>query len=201
MPCNTDGGLLSNSHNGDPHGMQTIEVVRQLRGECGGPAGAERQDRAVPGPGRFRPRVRRDAHHGRGLRRSDARPAPPYLKPLPEISDLNRPFWEGLDLHEFLVANCADCGDYNWVPYPACRTCQSENQQWTVVSGDATVFSFTVVYRGHGAFDDDVPYAMALGKLAEQPRACIVLGNRVGIPNEDLHIGMPVKMRLRGHSQ
>lgn len=35
MPCNTDGGLLSNSHNGMPHGMHTIEVVRQLRGECG----------------------------------------------------------------------------------------------------------------------------------------------------------------------
>ena len=35
MPSNTDGGLLSNSHNGMPHGMHTIEVVRQLRGECG----------------------------------------------------------------------------------------------------------------------------------------------------------------------
>jgi acetyl-CoA acetyltransferase len=35
MPTNTDGGLLSNSHNGDPAGMMTIEVVRQLRGEGG----------------------------------------------------------------------------------------------------------------------------------------------------------------------
>jgi len=35
MPCNTDGGLLSNSHCGNPTGMMTIEVVRQLRGECG----------------------------------------------------------------------------------------------------------------------------------------------------------------------
>ena len=35
MPSNTDGGLLSNSHNTNPSGMHTIEVVRQLRGECG----------------------------------------------------------------------------------------------------------------------------------------------------------------------
>jgi acetyl-CoA acetyltransferase len=35
MPTNTDGGLMSNSHNGNPSGMHTIEVVRQLRGECG----------------------------------------------------------------------------------------------------------------------------------------------------------------------
>jgi acetyl-CoA acetyltransferase len=35
MPSNTDGGLLSGSHNVSPSGMHTIEVVRQLRGECG----------------------------------------------------------------------------------------------------------------------------------------------------------------------
>jgi acetyl-CoA C-acetyltransferase len=35
MPTNTDGGLLSNSHAGDPAGMMTIEVARQLRGQCG----------------------------------------------------------------------------------------------------------------------------------------------------------------------
>ncbi|TZG27694.1 thiolase family protein [Sphingomonas montanisoli] len=35
MPSNTDGGLLSHSHNGNPSGMHTIEVVKQLRGECG----------------------------------------------------------------------------------------------------------------------------------------------------------------------
>jgi acetyl-CoA acetyltransferase len=41
MPSNTDGGLLSNSHCGMPHGLHTIEVVRQLRGEC--------DQRQVPG--------------------------------------------------------------------------------------------------------------------------------------------------------
>jgi acetyl-CoA C-acetyltransferase len=41
LPCNTDGGLLSNSHCGMPHGLHTIEVVRQLRGACG--------SRQVPG--------------------------------------------------------------------------------------------------------------------------------------------------------
>jgi acetyl-CoA acetyltransferase len=35
MPCNTDGGLLSNSHNTNPSGMNVIEIVRQLRGDCG----------------------------------------------------------------------------------------------------------------------------------------------------------------------
>jgi acetyl-CoA acetyltransferase len=34
MPTNTDGGLLSSSHPGNPGGLQVIEVARQLRGEC-----------------------------------------------------------------------------------------------------------------------------------------------------------------------
>ena len=118
----------------------------------------------------------------------------PYLKPLPQISDLNRPFWDGLRQHEFRVPRCRDCGNFNWLPYPACRSCLSEHQTWTAVSGDATVFSFTVVHRGPGAFDADVPYVMALGQLVEQPRPCNVLANLVGIAPDEVRIGMPVKI-------
>ena len=118
----------------------------------------------------------------------------PYLKPLPIITDLNRPFWEGLAGHEFRVPRCADCGDFNWVPYPACRTCLSERQQWTVVSGRATVYSYTVVHRGPGAFDADVPYVLALGQLLEQPRPCNVLADLVGVEPDAVRIGMPLQI-------
>ena len=118
----------------------------------------------------------------------------PYLKPLPVPSRLNQPFWDALRGHQFVVPRCADCGDYNWLPYPACHSCQSEGQVWTPVSGDATVYSFTVVHRGPGAFDADVPYVMALGQLLEQPRPCNVLANLVGIDPSQVAIGMPVKI-------
>jgi uncharacterized OB-fold protein len=119
----------------------------------------------------------------------------PYLKPLPAITEPNRPFWDGLTRREFLVPKCDECGSYNWVPLPACRTCQSENQRWTQVSGNATVWSYTVVHRGPGAFDDEVPYAIVLGKLAEEPRSLLVLANTVaGFPVEELRIGMPIQI-------
>jgi hypothetical protein len=35
LPTNTDGGMLSNSNCGESSGLHLIEVVRQLRGECG----------------------------------------------------------------------------------------------------------------------------------------------------------------------
>jgi uncharacterized OB-fold protein len=118
----------------------------------------------------------------------------PYLKPLPVPSQLNRPFWEALRRHEFVVPRCADCGNYSWLPYPACRSCQSEDQVWTPVSGNATVYSFTVVHRGPGAFDAAGPYVMALGQLDAQPRPCNVLANLVGIDPYQVEIGMAVKI-------
>jgi len=123
----------------------------------------------------------------------DMAPAP-YLKPLPEVSPQNQPFFDGLAGHEFKVPKCDNCGDYNWVPYPACRTCLSENQTWTTVSGDATLYTFTVCHRGPGAFNADVPYVIALGELVEQPRPCLVIGNLVDTPIEDLRVGMPIKI-------
>jgi uncharacterized OB-fold protein len=118
----------------------------------------------------------------------------PYLKPLPEVSEANKPFFDALTQRRFLVPKCQDCGDYNWVPYPACRSCLSENQEWTEVSGQATLYTFTVVHRGPGAFDADVPYVIALGELIEQPRPCLVLGNIVGIEPGRLEVGMPLEI-------
>ena len=123
-----------------------------------------------------------------------AEAAEPYLKPLPQVTEANREFFEGLKRREFLVPNCDQCGDYNWVPYPACRSCLSENQTWTQVSGEATVYTYSVIYRGPGAFDADVPYVVALGELAERPRPCLVLANLVGTDPDQVRVGMPIQI-------
>jgi uncharacterized OB-fold protein len=118
-----------------------------------------------------------------------------YLKPLPIPTIANEEFWAGVTRHEFLVPKCQDCGDYGWVPYPACRTCQSENLEWTRVSGDATVWSYSVVHRGPGAFDAEVPYVVVLGKLVEEPRSLIVLADMVAdCPPASVSIGMPIEI-------
>ncbi len=118
-----------------------------------------------------------------------------YLKPLPIPTIANAEFWDGVKRHEFLVPKCQDCGDFGWVPYPACRTCLSENLEWTKVSGDATVWSFSIVHRGPGVFADEVPYVVVLGKLVEEPRSLIVLADMVAdCPPESVSIGMPIEI-------
>ncbi|WP_285320312.1 OB-fold domain-containing protein [Pseudarthrobacter sp. lyk4-40-TYG-27] len=117
-----------------------------------------------------------------------------YLKPVPQCTPENQPFWDAMAEHRFLVPRCQDCGTYGWVPYPACRECLSENLEWTQVSGEATVYSFTIVHRGPGAFNEDAPYAIVAAALAEDPVRLVLLANTTGIPNEDLKIGMPVRI-------
>jgi uncharacterized protein len=115
-----------------------------------------------------------------------------YLRPIPTITAPNRPFWDALRERRFTVPKCDDCGDYNWSPYPACRTCLSVNQTWTDVSGRGTVYSHSSVYKGLRTFD--VPHVFALIELEERPRTLTVLSNIVGCDPDDVHIGMPVQV-------
>ena len=117
-----------------------------------------------------------------------------YLKALPDITEDNRPFWNGLQRHEFLVPKCNNCGDYNWAPSIACRTCFSRDLAWTKVSGDGTVFSYTIVRRGPGVWQEEVPYVVAMVELVEQPRPIILMGNLVDYDESTLAIGMPVRI-------
>ncbi len=117
-----------------------------------------------------------------------------YTKPLPELNGKNGPFIEGLRRHEFLVPKCLDCGDYHWVPYPACRSCLSDALAWTPVSGKAHIYSYTVIRRGLGAFAEEAPYVVAMGELVEQPRPCLVIAPLVGTPCEEVYIGQPVQI-------
>ncbi len=117
-----------------------------------------------------------------------------YLKPLPAITPEYERFWAGLKSHEFLVPKCPDCGHYNWSPYPACRSCLSTNQEWTRVSGEGSLYTFTVVHRGPGAFSAETPYIMAVAELKERPRAVLVMSNLIDCRPEDVQIGMPIKI-------
>jgi uncharacterized OB-fold protein len=123
----------------------------------------------------------------------------PYLKPLPLKQPENAPLWEGLAQREFRVPKCDNCGAWNWVPYPACRECLSEDLTWTKVSGNGTLFTYTIIHRGVGAFQKDVPYVVALVdmEVTGGKRGVIVLGNITGVPHEELSVGMPLKMTFK----
>lgn len=117
----------------------------------------------------------------------------PYLRPLPQKNAFNQPLWDAAKRREFVVPKCDDCGDWNWTPYPACRTCLSEQQTWTPVSGRGTLMTYSIVHRGPAAFGRE-PYVTALMELEERPRSLVVLGNIIDVPDGEIEIGMPLKI-------
>ncbi len=115
-----------------------------------------------------------------------------HAKPLPSISDFNRPFWEGAKLHEFRMQQCDDCGKV-WGPNgPVCPHCFSTRYSWRPLSGKAKVASWVVFHKlYHPSFSGDLPYNVAFIELAEGPR---IIANIVGVPNDQIHIGMPLEV-------
>jgi uncharacterized protein len=87
---------------------------------------------------------------------------------------------------------CGGCGELAIPPREFCATCQKRDWQPVPLAGAGTVVSYTVIRvapRGRGG---EVPYAVAVVKLAE---GVSLLGRVVDIPFETLKAGLPVRFR------
>ena len=114
-----------------------------------------------------------------------SRPAPDAESPL-----VGR-FWRAVRAGRLEFQRCAACGYLRWPPAPLCPECLAAGGEWTEVDGRGTVWSFGIyehVY--HEAFREEVPYNVALVELDAGPR---LITNIVGLPNEELQIGMRVR--------
>jgi uncharacterized protein len=115
-----------------------------------------------------------------------------YSKPLPQVDEVNRPFWEATRRREVVLQRCRDCRE---VWYPAatnCPKCLSTNFEWSAVSGSGTVWSFIVYHHcWHRGFEKDIPYNVAMIQLEEGP---LVISNIVNVKNDSIKVGMPVKV-------
>jgi uncharacterized OB-fold protein len=115
-----------------------------------------------------------------------------YQKPLPEINDENRPFWEAAQRHELILHKCLDCAQYRYPPAPICPHCLSMKVEWSKVSGRGRVYTWTIFHQVyHPAFKAEAPYNVAVVKLDEGPQ---LISTVVDCNNEDLYLDMPVEV-------
>jgi hypothetical protein len=116
-------------------------------------------------------------------------------KPLPEITPVNQPFWDGARAGKLMMQRCQDCRSWVFCPRPICVECNGERLEWVAVSGRGKVFAFTVIREVVGqalrGFAPDIPYVTAWIDLDEGPRFC---SNIVGCPIEKVKIGMDVEV-------
>ena len=80
-----------------------------------------------------------------------------------------------------------------------CRWCGADGTEVTVVSGDATVWSFSVV---HQPFIDwlEVPYVLGIVAIADDPSVHITT-RIVGCDPDEVTIGMPVHVQFEQHGE
>ena len=116
-----------------------------------------------------------------------------YKKPLPMIHPDNAPYWAALKNHELRMQRCSDCGTLRYPVSPVCFKCLSDKVDWEQLSGKGTLGTWIVVEQatGNPAWQEDVPYVVALVNLAEGPRPTT---NVAGIDPDKLKYGMPLEV-------
>lgn len=112
-------------------------------------------------------------------------------KPLPQITSLDRPYWDHAREHRLHLQSCSACGSFRFPASPVCADCGSDAYAWSPVSGRGRIVSWVVFHRSYfPSFDGEIPYNVAGVRLDE---GVIVMSNILA-PNDTLAHGMPVEV-------
>jgi len=117
----------------------------------------------------------------------------PEGKPIPEITELTRPFWSAAKQGKLVMQKCQRCGTLDFFPKPWCIECGHRGLEWVEVRPHGTVYSYTVAYTvmmNYPAWKDDLPVMQCIIDLDDGPR---MYGQLTGCRPEQIRIGMRVE--------
>ncbi|WP_114965674.1 Zn-ribbon domain-containing OB-fold protein [Alkalilacustris brevis] len=116
-------------------------------------------------------------------------------RPMPEITDINRPYWDGLAQGELRFQRCDGCG-HAWLPARThCPQCLGARAQWQVASGRGQIVSWVVYHRAYAPhLQDQIPYNVAIVALEEGPRMLTNITDSA--TGEGFAIGAPVELTI-----
>jgi len=117
-------------------------------------------------------------------------PGDSHPKPLPVVTEENRPFWEGCRQGKLLLQYCDQCQQHQFYPRLYCMHCGSSNVRWISASGRGVIYSYTVIHQNKSPeFVQDTPYNVVVVQLAEGPR---LMSTIVETDLAELRIDLPV---------
>ena len=113
-----------------------------------------------------------------------------WNKPLPQPTPISAPFWEGLRHHQVLLQQC-EHGHWLFFPRTHCPTCGTRQLTWQTVSGEGTLYSFTVArVPTLPEFTDEMPQLLAVVALDQGVHINTTL---VGVEPGDIRIGQRLR--------
>jgi uncharacterized OB-fold protein len=111
-------------------------------------------------------------------------------RPLPNPDALTRPYWEGAKKRELVLPRCDSCDRWHFYPRSVCPHCGSNAIAWQRTSGRGVIYSATHVHRApSSAFEQDVPYVVAIVALEEGPH---LMSTIIDCNPSEAAIGAPV---------
>jgi hypothetical protein len=103
----------------------------------------------------------------------------------------NLTFWEGLKEGKVYATKCKQCGKLYFPPNIDCPDCLTTELEWTPLSSEAEVETFTHIVVRPTTFQQNKPYTVAIGKLKEGVK---VLAWLTGFRLSEIKVGMKVKL-------
>jgi uncharacterized OB-fold protein len=111
-------------------------------------------------------------------------------KPVPELTELNRPFFDGAADGRLRVQECERCHHRWFPPSRRCPACLEATVSWVDVSGKATLWSWIRMHQKYFAgFADELPYLVGFVQLAEGP---FMMTSIVDAGPQDLRCDLPM---------
>ena len=112
----------------------------------------------------------------------------PRKLPSPTVTPETERFWAAAAEGILLIGRCHSCGVAHYYPRSICPYCFSSDTAWEAATGEAEIYSVSVMRRGEKA-----PYALAYVTLDEGPS---VLTNITDCDYDALRIGQRVAVRF-----
>ncbi|TQM11227.1 Zn-ribbon domain-containing OB-fold protein [Pseudonocardia kunmingensis] len=104
------------------------------------------------------------------------------------------PFWLATREHHLTVPKCTHCGTFRFPPGPFCFECQHQDVEHVEVSGNGTVYTYTVARHAVvPSLADSVPYVVAVLELDDAPGVRMI-ANVVESDPESVRIGSRVEL-------
>jgi uncharacterized OB-fold protein len=100
-------------------------------------------------------------------------------------------YWQAAREHRLEMQLCLRCDEYFFYPRSHCPTCLTDDVEWRILSGRASLYSYVILHHPAPGFEDEAPYVIAVVTLAEGPR---MMTNLVGVRADPavLELDMPL---------
>lgn len=119
-------------------------------------------------------------------------------RPLPQPTEITEAYWKAVNEERLLVQCCQACGHRQFFPRPFCLACESDQVDWKEVSGNGSIYTYTINHRAPSAFKTRVPYAVAIVELDEGVR---MMANILHADLGAIGIGKRVKVTFEAVAQ